>query len=90
MTQGSARLVQRIWQAIIAVGVKILDLFDFMPGVRQIRGLLKKLLGFKTLVLPGEIKDEHMAMVEDVQLVPLDCNSPCFGYAFLYGVAYAR
>ncbi len=90
VAQGSARLVQRIWQAVIAVGVKILDLLDFMPGVRQIRGLLKKLLGFKTLVLPGEIKDEHMAMVEDVQLVPIDCNSPCLGYAFLYGVAYAR
>lgn len=53
--QGSARLTQRIRKNIIAMGVKTLDLFNFLPGMRVVRRLLKKLIGHKTLVLPQEI-----------------------------------
>ncbi len=88
--KGSARLAQKIRQNIIAVGVKTLNLLDFMPGMRENRGLVKKLVGYKTLVLTEEIKDEDIEMVENIQLVPLCCDSPHPGYTFLYGIARAN
>jgi len=88
--QGSARLTQRARQTIIAMGVKTLDLFDFLPGMRVVRGLLKKLIGHKTLVLPQEITEEDTRRVEDIQLVSLRCDSPCPDYTFLYAIAHAK
>lgn len=88
--QGSARLTQQIRRTTIAIGVKTLNLLGFIPGMPEIRRLLKKLVGYKSLVLTEEIREEDMRMVEHIQLVPLNGDSPCSGHTFLYSIAHTR
>lgn len=75
---------------MISVGAQVLNLFEFVPKVREFRELIKKLIGYETLVLPEEINDEDMRMVEKIHPVPLCCDSPNFEHAILYGIARVR
>ena len=68
----------------------MLNLFEFVPKVREFRKFTKKLIGHKTLVLTEEIKDEDMKMVEDIHPVPLCCDSPDSEHSILYGIARVR
>lgn len=89
-SQGQTRLIQQILRLAMVVGVKVLDLFDFILRTRKIKDFVKKLIGYETIVLPEEIKDEDIKIVEDIQFVSLCYDSPDFKHMFLYAIAHTR
>lgn len=82
------RAKDRWVRRLIAMGGNVLRLLDFAPGVKErVKDIIRRVIGYETYILPGELAEGEMNMVHDIPIRPLSLNPSDLSYRVFYGLA---